>query len=107
MIKLFSFCALSLWFLLPQMKENASLSTHKARPTTDDLHRTFDNPHPMIRTSQLIDTILYPGEKHFRNVQQLTFGGDNAEAYWSFDSKYIVFQRTNSKEGLRCDQIFM
>jgi len=27
------------------------------------------------------DTILYPGEKHFKNVQQLTFGGDNAEAY--------------------------
>ncbi len=53
------------------------------------------------------DTLLYPDEKHFKNVQQLTFGGDNAEAYWSFDSKYIVFQRTNAKEGLMCDQIFL
>jgi TolB protein len=53
------------------------------------------------------DTIQYPAETHFKNVQQLTFGGDNAEAYWSFDSKYIVFQRTNPKEGLNCDQIFM
>jgi Tol biopolymer transport system component len=53
------------------------------------------------------DTIQYPEEKHFKNVQQLTFGGDNAEAYWSFDSKYIVFQRTNPKEGINCDQIFM
>jgi len=33
------------------------------------------------------DTILYPEEKHFKNIQQLTFGGDNAEAYFSFDSK--------------------
>ncbi len=52
------------------------------------------------------DTILYPEEKHLRNVQQLTFGGDNAEAYWSYDGKSIVFQRTNEKEGIPCDQIY-
>ena len=57
------------------------------------------SPHP--------DTLLFPDETHFKNVQQLTFGGDNAEAYWSYDSKYIVFQRTNPKEGLKCDQIFI
>jgi len=107
MIKLFSFCALSLWFFLPQPKENASLSTYKLRPTTDDLRRTVDNRQRTSRNSQLTDTLLYPDEKHFRNIQQLTFGGDNAEAYWSFDSKYIVFQRTDKKEGLMCDQIFM
>ena len=33
-----------------------------------------------------------PGEKHLRNVRQLTFGGQNAEAYWSTDGKQIVFQ---------------
>ncbi|MDP9229183.1 MAG: hypothetical protein M3O67_00765, partial [Bacteroidota bacterium] len=32
---------------------------------------------------------------------------DNAEAYWSYDGKYIVFQRTSVKDGLPCDQIFM
>jgi Tol biopolymer transport system component len=53
------------------------------------------------------DTLLYPEETHFKNVQQLTFGGDNAEAYWSYDSKYIVFQRTQPKDGLICDQIFI
>src|SRR5690349_11634601 len=53
------------------------------------------------------DTLLFPDEKHFKNVQQLTFGGDNAEAYWSYDGKYIIFQRTNPKEGLYCDQIFI
>ena len=53
------------------------------------------------------DTMLYPAEHHFKNMQQLTFGGDNAEAYFSADGKYLVFQRTNAKEGLPCDQMFI
>lgn len=53
------------------------------------------------------DSVHFSGEKHFRNIQQLTFGGDNAEAYFSYDGKYIIFQRTNPKEGLNCDQIFI
>lgn len=53
------------------------------------------------------DTVHFAGEKHFKNIKQLTFGGDNAEAYWSYDGKSIVFQKTNPKEGLFCDQIFM
>lgn len=50
--------------------------------------------------------LRYPEEKHLSNVRQLTFGGDNAEAYWSFDSKMISFQSNNKKWGLACDQIF-
>ena len=53
------------------------------------------------------DTLHYPEETHFKNLQQLTFGADNAEAYWSYDGKWIVFQRTAPKEGIRCDQIFV
>lgn len=53
------------------------------------------------------DTVVYPEEKHFKNMQQLTFGGDNAEAYWSYDGKQIVFQRTAVKDGVPCDQIFV
>jgi Tol biopolymer transport system component len=53
------------------------------------------------------DTLLYPAEKHFSNMQQLTFGGDNAEAYFSYDGKYLIFQRTQAAEGLRCDQMFI
>src|SRR6476660_1942879 len=64
-------------------------------------------PTPDPRLPAPNDTIQYPEEKHFKNVQQLTFGGDNAEAYWSFDGKYIVFQRTNPKEGIKCDRIFI
>lgn len=46
-------------------------------------------------------------EKHFRNMVQLTNGGDNAEAYWSFDSKKLVFQSNNPAWGVACDQIFV
>ena len=53
------------------------------------------------------DTILYPEEKHLANVQQLTFGGDNAEAYFSYDGKWIIFQRTSVKSGVPCDQMFI
>jgi TolB protein len=52
------------------------------------------------------DTIQFAGEKHFKNMQQLTFGGDNAECYFGFDSKHVVFQQTNIKNGVECDQIF-
>src|SRR5688572_25176948 len=73
---------------------NSLLTTRDSRITTR--HSPLPN-----------DTLLYPDETHLSNIQQLTFGGDNAEAYWSYDGKHIVFQRTNTKEGLMCDQIFI
>ncbi len=57
--------------------------------------------------AKVADTLHYPEETHFKNIEQLTFGGDNAEAYWSFDGKMIVFQRTYLKEGIPCDQIYV
>lgn len=52
------------------------------------------------------DTLRYEKEKHFKNIRQFTFEGENAEAYWSFDGKSVVFQSTNEKWGAPCDQIF-
>lgn len=52
-------------------------------------------------------TLTYPGEKHLANVRQLTFGGDNAEAYWSFSGKSLVFQANYNAWGTLCDQIFL
>ncbi len=51
--------------------------------------------------------IHYPEETHLKNIKQLTFGGDNAEAYWSFDDKHLVTQITNKAWGIPCDQIFL
>lgn len=52
------------------------------------------------------NSLIYPNEKHFKNVKQLTFGGDNAEAYFSFNGNMITFQATNPAWGEKCDQIF-
>ncbi|MDR9419563.1 hypothetical protein [Gracilimonas sp.] len=52
------------------------------------------------------DTLKYEQEVHLQNVRQLTFGGDNAEAYWSYDSEKLIFQSNNPEWGLECDQIF-
>jgi TolB protein len=43
-------------------------------------------------------------ETRLANVKQLTFGGENAEAYFSSDGRELVFQST--RDGAQCDQIF-
>src|SRR5579871_5571916 len=45
-----------------------------------------------------------PQEKHLRNMHQLTFGGQNAEAYFSADGTKLIFQSTHG--DVKCDQIF-
>jgi TolB protein len=45
-----------------------------------------------------------PQETHLSNVRQLTFGGQNAEAYFSADGKKLIFQ--SSHGDVKCDQIF-
>jgi len=44
-------------------------------------------------------------ERHLRNIRQLTFGGQNAEAYFSADSKKLIFQST--RDNVKCDHIFV
>ena len=54
------------------------------------------------------DSLRFAGEHHLRNIRQLTFGGNNAEAYWSPDGKQLTFQ--SDFAGLTsqgCDQIFV
>jgi Tol biopolymer transport system component len=46
-----------------------------------------------------------PGERRLSNIRQLTFGGENAEAYWSGDGKWITFQST--RDGRTCDQQYV
>lgn len=61
---------------------------------------------PVLAT-QSTDTLAYPDETHLRNIRQLTFGGDNAEAYFSYDGKWLIFQKTYAKEGIPCDQMYI
>lgn len=50
------------------------------------------------------DQLRDPREQHLRNIRQLTFGGTNAEAYFSFDETKLIFQST--RQPYHCDQIF-
>jgi Tol biopolymer transport system component len=50
------------------------------------------------------NSLALPNEKHLRNLKQLTFGGENAEAYFSSDGKQLIFQSTRDRRG--CDQIY-
>jgi TolB protein len=61
-------------------------------------------------------SLAYPGETHLQNIRQLTFGGQNAEAYFSADDRYLTFQhqgqfydpQTHTPAGpsIPCDQIY-
>ncbi|MCF8241435.1 MAG: hypothetical protein K9J16_08600 [Melioribacteraceae bacterium] len=54
------------------------------------------------------DSLRFSGETHLRNIKQLTFGGNNAEAYWSFDNSQLIFQSDWEKiNDQGCDQIFI
>ena len=53
------------------------------------------------------DSLIYEDEKNFKSIKQITFGGDNAEAYWSFDDKNLIFQSSYDKWGTECDQMFL
>ena len=55
--------------------------------------------------AQQSGNLLLPAEeRHLKNVRQLTFGGQNAEAYFSADDKYLIFQHQG--DGVPCDQIY-
>ncbi|MFQ5662659.1 MAG: hypothetical protein ACE5HL_02360 [Terriglobia bacterium] len=49
--------------------------------------------------------LALPQETHLRNVRQLTFGGENAEAYFSPDNQWLILQAAGA--GVPCDQIFI
>jgi Tol biopolymer transport system component len=46
-----------------------------------------------------------PGESHLVNIRQVTFGGENAEAYFSRDGQWLTFQST--RDGAACDQQYV
>ena len=54
-----------------------------------------------------ISALYYSQEKNLQNITKLTFGGDNAEAYFSPNSKILTMQVTNPAIGAQCDQIYL
>lgn len=58
----------------------------------------------LILLAVVSSLLMAQKERHLANIKQLTFGGSNAEAYFSADGSKLVFQATVDK--LACDQIF-
>lgn len=81
--------------------DGKSHKNHEHNATSDhkDGNHSHSNPTPDT-------TVHFPQEKHLANVRQLTFGGDNAEAYFSFDNSMIAFQAKNPEWNAPCDQIY-
>jgi TolB protein len=62
-------------------------------------------PNFMRLTVLLVVSVCVASGQSLSNVKQLTYGGQNAEAYWSPDGRRMVFQST--RDGFGCDQIFV
>jgi len=65
------------------------------------LHSNRSSSTPQDSPASLTTT---EEQTHLKNVRQLTFGGQNAEAYFSADDKQLIFQHQGA--GVPCDQIY-
>lgn len=65
---------------------------------------TFAAARQFVTLQSPNDPLQIPAEKHLHNIKQLTFGGENAEAYFSADGRQLIFQST--RDGRECDQIY-
>jgi len=70
-------------------------------PTLSDRVRFVRSYQPQQTQT---DPLRITGERRLRTIRQLTFGGENAEAYFSADGRMLVFQST--RDTFMCDQIF-
>jgi len=61
---------------------------------------------PIPPTAAAADSLIRPGERHFAHLWQLTFGGENAEGYFSNDGTKLVWQSTRPAEW-PCDQEYV
>ncbi|HEV8548604.1 MAG TPA: M20/M25/M40 family metallo-hydrolase, partial [Polyangiaceae bacterium] len=59
---------------------------------------------PAAQVSPPVFGPALPDEKHFTDLRQLTFEGENAEAYWSFDGQSLTMQSQLPGQG--CDRIY-
>lgn len=74
-----------------------------SQPSGDESNRPAEDS-PAAETNK--DSLVYEGERYLKNIRQLTDGGDNAEAYFSFGGDKLVFQSNFENWQLSCDQIF-
>ena len=70
-------------------------------------HGSAPAPAP-VATTPPSTTWIKPdsGERHFKAIRQLTFGGNNAESYFNLGGTQLIFQR-QEKVDSACDQEYL
>lgn len=96
----------SAWTAVAVLTALLSATVFGAHRIGQEKHSTsgLSGPGPVVQGTP-DDPLRDTREIHLRHVKQLTFGGQNAEAYFSFDGSRLVFQST--REPYECDQIFV
>ena len=56
----------------------------------------------ILKSNAQLKELIYPEEVYFKSVEQITFGGDNAEAYWNFND-FLRFYRLSEVVGGKRD----
>lgn len=94
------------------MQSGASLILQHRRPmlqTNAKLLALRGTLHPLLLSLFILSPApsqeQVSAERHLANIRQLTFGGTNAEAYFSYDEERLIFQST--RPPYQCDQIFV
>ncbi len=62
------------------------------------------SPPVTAAPARVLTPVQRPDERHLQNVVQLTFGGENAEAYFDQTGKELIFQ--SKRDGEKCDAIY-
>ncbi len=90
-----TFALASLWLGAQAMHRPPGAAARAAQTPASD------TAHASASSNDLRD----PRETHVTNIRQLTFGGQNAEAYFSPDGKRLIFQ--SQRDGSECDQQYV
>lgn len=102
---------LTLRATLSQRGADAAASAHAA-PAAATAHASFEVGHDPAPAGDFVPTaghavpeLMRADEPHLADLRRLTFGGDNAEAYWGPDGRTLSFQRT--PPGGECDAQYL
>ncbi len=98
-------------------EQHRSASTEKSRTSilggdvdsTGEGHETRAHAYRHSRLPHSSAPLFHENEVHLNNIRQLTFGGENAEAYFSPDGQTLIYQATSraEKEAGGCDRIYI
>jgi Tol biopolymer transport system component len=96
-------------YTAPGPKGKASAQTLRVLPMVPHPidNAAIDSAKQFGGARALPDSFYIAAEKHLSNIKQLSFSGENAEAYLSPDEKHVSFQARSIRKGTEtCDQIY-